>query len=100
MATFRHLLMIRFEEDVTRDQTEELLTAFARMPAVMGFIRRYEFGFDLGNLGPGSPDFGLVADFDSEEDWRRYSTNPEHDVLADLVRDVAAELIRLQYLVD
>ena len=100
MATFRHLLMIRFDEDVTRDQKEELLKAFARMPAEMGFIRRYEFGFDLGNLGPGSPDFGLVADFDSEEDWRRYSTNPEHDSLAGLVRDVAAELIRLQYLVD
>lgn len=66
----------------------------------MDYIRRYEFGFDLGNLGPGSPDFGLVADFDSEEDWRRYSTNPEHDVLAGLVRDVAADLIRLQYLVD
>ena len=70
------------------------------MPAVMDYIRRYEFGLDLGNVGPGAPDFGLDADFDSEEDWRGYSTNPEHDVLAGLVRDMAADLIRLHYLVD
>lgn len=100
MSTFRHLLMIRFKDDVTSEQKTELLDTFARMPRVMDWIRRYEFGLDLGNLGPETPDFGLVADFDSEEDWRRYSTNLEHQVLGELVRDVSAELIRVQYLVD
>jgi len=41
-----------------------------------------------------------VADFDSEEDWRRYSANPEHAAFAELVKTVSAELIRVQYLVN
>jgi hypothetical protein len=100
MSTFRHMLMIRYRDDVTDRQKKDLLEGFARMPKVMGFIRRYEFGHDLGNLGPGTPDVGLVADFDSEEDWRRYSANPEHAAFAELVKTVSAELIRVQYLVN
>jgi hypothetical protein len=34
------------------------------MPAVMDYIRRYEFGLDLGNVGPGAPNFGLVMEGD------------------------------------
>jgi hypothetical protein len=100
MSTFRHLLMIRFKDGVTSRQKTDLIEAFARMPEVMDWIRRYEFGLDLGNLGPDTPGFGLVADFDSEEDWRRYSTHPDHRVLGEMVQEVGAELIRVQYLVD
>lgn len=94
------MLMIRFKDGVTSQQKTDLLDEFARMPKVMDWIRRYEFGLDLGNLGPDTPDFGLVADFDSEEDWRRYSADPDHEVLTTMVQEMAAELIRVQYLVD
>jgi hypothetical protein len=99
MTRFRHMLMMRFKDDVTDEQKTELLAEFARMPEVMDYIRRYEFGLDLGNLGPDGPDFGLVADFDSEEDWRRYSDDPDHQGLVGMVRERSAELTRVQYLV-
>lgn len=100
MSRFRHMLMMNLEDDVTDVQRAELLATFSRMPQVMDFIRRYEFGFDLGNLDGEVYGFGLVADFDSEDDWRRYSTDSEHEVLAELVRSLSAGMVRMQYLVD
>jgi hypothetical protein len=100
MSRFRHILMMRFKDDVTDAQKTELLEEFARMPEAMDYIRRYEFGLDLGNLGPEAPDFGLVADFDSEEDWRRYADDPDHRRLVAMVRERSAGLTRMQYLVD
>lgn len=100
MAVFRHILMLTLRDDVTEDERQELASWFARMPAAMDFIRRYEFGFDLGNLGPDTPDFALVADFDSEEDWRAYVVHPEHEDLIVFVNTVAVGRTRAQYLVD
>jgi Stress responsive A/B Barrel Domain len=91
--------MLTLRDDVSENDKLELLSAFAAMPRAMGFIRRYEFGFDLGNLGPGNPDFALVADFDNEEDWRRYSEYPDHLELTARVRMVTESMVRVQYLV-
>ena len=43
----------------------------------------------------------LIADFGSEDDWRTYQDHPEHRVVGqDLVKPIARELIRVQYLVE
>jgi hypothetical protein len=94
------MLMLTLVEDATTDDRDGLLAGFDRMPRAMDFIRRYEHGFDLGNLEGTTADFGLVADFDSEDDWKRYSTHPEHQELTALVRAVTATMIRMQYYVD
>lgn len=100
MSSFRHVVLLHLKDGITEQQREDLRTGFARIPEVMGYIKRYEFGFDLGNLGPDDPDFGLVADFDSEEDWRRYSEDPDHVLLIDLVRELSEKSVRVQYVVD
>jgi hypothetical protein len=97
MTTFRHLLMIKFGRDVTGEQKQALADGLAKMPQIMDFIRRYEFGPDLA-LSDDTFDFGLVADFDSEEDWRTYSNHPDHQLLVhNLVKPVADQLVRVQY---
>ena len=100
MSTFRHTLMLRFAEDASEEQKQALNDGLARMPKVMDFIRRFEFGPDLAVV-EGNPDLALVADFDSEEDWRAYQSHPEHLVLLnDLIKPIVVEAIRVQYLVD
>lgn len=100
MSAFRHTLMLRFTDDASDAQKQALYEGLARMPEVMDFIRRYEFGADLA-IGEGNPDFALVADFDSEEDWRAYQSHPDHLVLInDLVKPIVKEAIRVQYEVD
>jgi hypothetical protein len=100
MTVFRHSLMIRFNSDATDEQKQALYEGLATMPHVMDFIRRYEFGPDLGH-GSDNPDMALVADFDNEEDWREYSAHPDHlDLINNLVSPITAEAIRIQYEVD
>ena len=97
--TFRHVLMLRFVEDATEEQKQAVTDGLAQMPELMDFIKTYEFGPDLG-LGADNADLVLVADFDSEEDWRAYSDHPEHlDFVVNVVRPVTAEAQRVQYLV-
>jgi hypothetical protein len=97
MSTFRHILMLRFNEDTTDDKKQALFAALASLPAKIPRIRRYEFGPDLGLAG--NADFALVADFDTEEDWRIYQNHPDHQVVVrDLVAPITAEAIRVQYL--
>ncbi len=94
---FRHTLMLTFSDEATDTQKQALYDGLATMPQVMSFIRRYEFGPDLG-LGDGNPDMALVADFDSEDDWRAYSGHPDHlDLITNLVRPIVAEARRVQY---
>ena len=92
--------MLRFAKESTEEQKKALLEGLARLPHVIPEIKRYEFGPDLG-LGDDNPDMALVADFDSEEDWRSYNTHPAHQVVVnELVAPIASEAIRVQYLVD
>jgi hypothetical protein len=92
--------MITFTEDASEAQKQALYDGLAKMPQVMDFIRRYEFGPDLG-LGQSNPNMALVADFDSEEAWRDYSTHPDHlDLIENLVKPIVAGSTRVQYLVD
>lgn len=100
MSTFRHIIMIRFTKESTEDQRKSMIRGLARLPRVIPQIKRYEFGTDLG-LGDGNPDMALVADFDSEEDWRSYNSHPAHQVvLNELVAPITKEAIRVQYLVE
>lgn len=100
MSTFRHTLMIRFKPEATEEQKQALYRGLGTMPAKIDLIRRYEFGPDLG-LIEGNPDMALVADFDSEEDWRAYQSHPEHQAVSrEVVQPIAAEMIRVQYRVE
>lgn len=99
MSTFRHVLMIRFSEEATENQIEELYRVLGRLPAVIEEIQRFEFGPDLG-LDEGNPDMALIADFESEDDWSAYQNHPGHLLVSqDLVKPISQELIRVQYLV-
>lgn len=100
MSTFRHTLMIRFTKEASKEEKKALFDGLAQLPKVIDVIRRYEFGPDLG-LGADNPDMALVADFDSENDWRAYRDHPAHEVVSrELVAPIAKDLIRVQYLVD
>lgn len=97
MSIFRHTLMMKFNEEADANQIRSLLEALERMPAEMDFIRRYEPGLDLG-LGEANFDMALVADFDSEDDWRAYNSHPAHRALVqEHLRPILAKAVRVQY---
>lgn len=100
MSTFRHNIMVRFREDATNTQIAEFFDGLAAMPDQIDVIRNFQFGPDLG-VREGSLDAALVADFDSEEDWRVYSEHPFHQrFIHEVFRPLVEEAVRVQYLVD
>lgn len=100
MSIFRHTVLMRFRAGTTDEQIESIIAGLAAMPEAMSFIRRYEFGRDLGKLD-GAFDLAIVADFDSEADYERYAENPEHQwVITDRIRPVIDQMARVQYAID
>ena len=90
-------MLLRFKPDTTDDQIQAVLDGLATMPQRMDFIRRYEFGRDLGVM-EGNPQVALVADFDSVEDWRAYQAHPDHqELVQQVIAPILESMTRVQY---
>jgi hypothetical protein len=97
MTLLRHTVLLRFKLDATEEQIDAVLDGLASMPQKMSFIRRYEFGRDLGIL-EANPQVALVADFDSIDDWRAYQDHPDHKALVrDSIAPILETMTRVQY---
>lgn len=100
MSVFRHTVLMKFKPGTTTAALQQVIVGLRQMPALMDFIRRYELGPDL-SLIEGTWDLALVADFDSEADYRRYAENREHRaVIEHQIRPILEEMARVQYLVE
>jgi hypothetical protein len=82
----RHAVLITWKDGTTPDQVQAVKEALDALPAKVGRIVQYTHGPNLG-LGEGRSDYGIVADFDSVDDYLHYDTHPYHD-------DVRATYIR------
>jgi hypothetical protein len=74
---FRHVVMVRFTDEMTEDGKAALRAGLARLPDVIPEIRAYRFGDDLG-LNEGNFDFVVTADFDAADGYLTYRDHPEH----------------------
>ncbi len=100
MSHLRHIALLRFKPGTTDDQIQAVLDGLGTMPERMDFIRRYEFGRDVGIM-EGNPQVALVADFDSADDWHSYQDHPDHQLLVkEVISPILDSLTRVQYEVD
>lgn len=100
MSTFRHIMLMQFQDGATPDQIDAALDGLGTMPEKVPGILRYEFGTDLGLIDD-NPDMALVADFASEEDWRAYLSHPEHVAMSEaVITPIKGTMTRVQYLVE
>jgi hypothetical protein len=89
--------MFTWNETATSEQIAAFAAELATMPDHIDGIRRYEHGDDL-ELGPGTADYVLVADFDTVDEYRDYSGHPRHaEFIAAFVEPIAASVSRVQY---
>ncbi|MGY1644180.1 Dabb family protein [Geodermatophilus sp. SYSU D00703] len=72
-----HIAMFEWKPEVTREQVAALCADLATMPGLIGGVRSYRFGPDLG-LREGNLDFGVVAELESAADVDRYLDHPAH----------------------
>lgn len=96
----RHVAMFTWTEEATDDQVRAFASGLATMPVLIDGIVDYVHGDDL-QLGPGTSDYVLVADFATVEDYRHYAKHPDHlDFIARHVKPIAASIHRVQYHVE
>lgn len=87
---FRHVVMFRWNEDVTIDEVSATGRALDALPALVPTIRDYRHGGDAG-VNSGNFDYVVVADFDDVDGYLAYRDHPDHQALiAARVADRAA----------
>lgn len=96
----RHMAMMRWHEDTTDEQIDQVKAALATMPGLIPQIKSYVFGSDL-QLSDGTEDFAVVADFDSVEDYEIYANDQRHkDLIAAHILPIVDQTYRVQLRVD
>jgi hypothetical protein len=78
-AVLRHVVLIRWKDDVPEGQAEAVATALRALPARGIPFASYNVGPDLGMGGPFAYDFAVVGEFADEAAWRVYMDDDEHD---------------------
>ena len=77
---FRHVVMVKFSDDMTEDDRAALRAGLGRLPEVIPGIRAYRFGDDVG-INEGNFDFVVTADFDAADGYLAYRDHPDHQKL-------------------
>ena len=77
---FRHVVMVRFTDEMTDEQKESLRAGLGRLPDLIPAIRAYRYGADAG-LNEGNYDFVVTADFDDADGYLAYRDHPDHKKL-------------------
>ena len=86
--------MVKVKDGTGKDEVEQLHGKFRRLsyPGMVSFT----IGSDLG-LRDGNWSFAIVADFATEDDYRVYDQDPEHNRLRAELAPMVAEIARLQF---
>ncbi len=93
----RHIVLIRFKDEVTSADIDKLEAGLGALPEKISAIEAYAFGRDLG-VSEETWDFAIVADFVDVEAYHAYAADPDHvEVLHYLARPLTAEIKRVQF---
>jgi len=84
--TLRHVVLFKFKDDVTKEQVQEVVDAFAALPAKIPTITGFEWGTDVSieNKAAGFT-HGFVVSFATAKDRDDYIPHPAHAEFVKLV---------------
>ena len=89
----QHLCLINYKQAVDAATEQTIIEAYRKLPALIPGIKNFRVGPDAGLL-QGNCDLGIVAEFDSKEDFQNYSVHPAH---AEVIFPVLGELMESYY---
>ncbi|GAA4526056.1 MULTISPECIES: Dabb family protein [Nonomuraea] len=93
----RHVVLFTWSPEATEEQKAAVAAELRELPGQIPEIRSYLLGPDAG-INPGNHDFAVVADFDSEDDYRAYRDHPRHQaVIAEHIKPILATRAAVQF---
>lgn len=94
----RHLVLYQFKPEISAQQVQEVVDAFAALPGQISEIAGFEQGT---NVSPEGKSAGLthafMVSFRSEKDRDAYLVHPAHDAYVQIVRDRRDKVIVFDY---
>jgi hypothetical protein len=88
MGKLTHVAIFTWKAGTTDAQKAAMSEGLATLPTLLPDIRRYRFGPDA-DLGTGTDDFVVIAEFDDVDGYRRYASDPRHlEIIERLVRPI------------
>jgi hypothetical protein len=97
VSGFRHVVLFRWREDATAEQTRTLEDRLNELPGVIPELRSYSIGGDAG-INDGNFDFAVVADFADRDAYLVYRDHPTHrKVIDECVTPIVAGRCAVQY---
>ena len=93
----RHIAMFRFKPEAPEDAARQLEEGLFLIAQTIEEIAAYTYGADLG-IRDGNFDFAVVADFETEADFRAYVDHPDHQAfIRDRLTPVVGERVSVQF---
>jgi hypothetical protein len=98
---FRHISLLRWTDESTPEQRDDVLTALRALPDAIPEIGSYRVGIDAGLAAQGNSDLAIVADFDDVASYVVYRDHPVHqDLIARLILPILASRAAVQHDLD
>ncbi len=93
----RHVVLLRFKPGTEPGQVDEIARALRALPGSIPELDDYRVGRDLG-LTEGNWEFGIAADFATEDHYRTYRDDPDHQrIIRELIQPLVAERAAVQF---
>ncbi len=92
-----HLAMFRWKEGTAAAQIAAFAGALDDLVPQLDMVRSFRHGSDIGSA-INHWDYGVVAEFESLEAYRAYTTDPRHvEIAVTLGKPIAEESSRVQF---
>ncbi|MFB4284508.1 MULTISPECIES: Dabb family protein [unclassified Nonomuraea] len=92
----RHIVLFTWTEDATDEQKAAVTAELRKLPGLIPQLRSYTVGPDA-LINQGNHDYGVVADFDSLDDYLVYRDHPDHQaVIAQHIKPILATRAAVQ----
>ena len=92
----RHVVIIKFKEEVTNNQINDLTKRLRALPKYIKEIKSYEIGKDVLHL-PRSYDYAVVEKFSNVEEQEKYQRHSEHLKVIEFIKPMCANIISVDY---
>ena len=97
----RHLVLYKFKAEVTPEQVQEVIHAFASLPKQIDTIVGFEHGPNVNQEGKSDGlTYGFVVTFQSQADLDAYIKHPAHQAYVNIVKDRREKVVVFDYWVN
>jgi len=95
---YRHVVLFKFKEDATKEQIQEIVTAFGELKNQINTVLRYEYGTDVSpeKLAKGFSHCFLVT-FRSKQDLEKYLPHAAHQAFTAKLKPILADVLVVDY---